>query len=87
MPADGVLPPVLNLNCTPVGGESSSEHRKAPRATDAANLPHAVNMFSQMPTPKMGEQVQHKNFKSDWNDTSRQKRWSFIQSECMTNEL
>jgi hypothetical protein len=67
MPADGV--PILNLNRTTVGGESSSKHSKAPRATDPANVPHAVNMFSQMPTPKMGEHVQTDLFLPQFKST------------------
>jgi hypothetical protein len=41
MPADGLLPTVLDLNWTRVCGESSSEHSKTPWAMDKANLPAA----------------------------------------------
>jgi hypothetical protein len=53
MPMDGVLPPVINLNRTPVGGESSSEHNKAPPSSDVANLLAGVNLFDEMPTQIM----------------------------------
>jgi hypothetical protein len=50
MLADGVVPPVVDLNRTPVGGESSSKHRRVPRARDAADLPAGVNLVDKMPT-------------------------------------
>jgi hypothetical protein len=57
MMADNMLPPVLDLNSTLVGGESSSEHIKAPQATNSSNLSDVVNLFGQMPTPMTCTQV------------------------------
>jgi hypothetical protein len=57
MPADGVVPPVLDLNNTPMDGNSSAEHNKRPHALDEANLPAIRNVFGELPTLRMDEEV------------------------------
>jgi hypothetical protein len=53
----GVFQPVSNLNRTPVAGNTSSEHSKAPRARAADDLPDAAGLFGQMPSQPMFDQV------------------------------
>jgi hypothetical protein len=57
MSVDGVVSSVLDLSSTPVGGESSSGRNKIPRAMGRANFPTGLNLFGQMPTPRMDEEV------------------------------
>jgi hypothetical protein len=44
------MEPIIDLNRTPVAGNITSGHSKAPRARAADDLPDAANLFGQMPT-------------------------------------
>jgi hypothetical protein len=46
----GAFQPIIDINRTPVVGETSSEHNKATRARAAEDLPDAADLFIQMPT-------------------------------------
>jgi hypothetical protein len=45
----GAFQPVIELNRTPIAGETSSGHSKAPRVRAAEELPNAADLFGQMP--------------------------------------
>jgi hypothetical protein len=53
----GAFHPVIDLNRTPVVGDTSSEHSKAPRARAADDLPDAADLFGLMPTQPMFDEV------------------------------
>jgi hypothetical protein len=53
----GAFQPVIDLNRTPVAGETSFGHIKAPRARAAEDLPDAADLFSHMPTQPMFDEV------------------------------
>jgi hypothetical protein len=53
----GTFQPVIDLNRTPVAGDASSGHSKAPRARAADDLPDAADLFGQMPTQPMFDEV------------------------------
>jgi hypothetical protein len=57
MAAGGAFPPAIDLNRMPVAGESSSGHNKDPRARAAEDLPDAFDLFGQMPTQPMVDEV------------------------------
>jgi hypothetical protein len=57
MPADGVVPPVLNLNRTPVGHDSSTDHTKMPWGLDEANLLAVCNQFEKMSASRIDGHV------------------------------
>jgi hypothetical protein len=57
MAGGDVFQPVIDLNRTPVVGDTSSGHSKAPRARAPADLPDATGLFGQMPTQPMGDEV------------------------------
>jgi hypothetical protein len=57
MAGGGTLQPVIDLNHTPVVGDTLSGHGKAPRARAAEDLPDAADLFGQMPTQPMGDEV------------------------------
>jgi hypothetical protein len=49
--------PVIDLNRTPIVGDTSSGHIKAQRARAAEDLPDVADLFGQMPTQPMGDEV------------------------------
>jgi hypothetical protein len=53
----GAFQPVIGLNRTPVAGDASSGHSKAPRARAADDLPDAADLFGQMPSQPMFDEV------------------------------
>jgi hypothetical protein len=53
----GAFQPVIDLNRTPVAGDTTSGHSKAPRARAADDLPDAANLFGQMPMHHMVDEV------------------------------
>jgi hypothetical protein len=53
----GAFQPVIDLNRTPVAGDTSSGHSKAPRARAADDLPDAADLFGQMLTQPMFDEV------------------------------
>jgi hypothetical protein len=53
----GAFQPVVDLNHTLVAGDTSSGHSKTPRAHAAEDLPDAVDLFGQMPTQPMFDEV------------------------------
>jgi hypothetical protein len=53
----GAFQPVIDLNRTPTAGETSSGHSKAPRARAADDLPDAADLFGQMLTQPMFDEV------------------------------
>jgi hypothetical protein len=53
----GVFQPVIDLNCTPVAGGTSPGHSKAPRARAADDLPDVADLFGQMSTQPMFDEV------------------------------
>jgi hypothetical protein len=55
--AGAKYPPVNDLNCMPVAGETSFGHNKAPRAHTPEDLPDAFHLFGQMPTHPMVDEV------------------------------
>jgi hypothetical protein len=57
MAAGGAYPPFIDLNHTPVEGDSSLRHTKVPRARAAEDLPDAFGLFGQMPTQPMADEV------------------------------
>jgi hypothetical protein len=57
MTAGGAFLPVIDLNHTPMAGESLLGHTKAPQARAAEDLPDASDMFGQMPTQPMVDEV------------------------------
>jgi hypothetical protein len=46
----GTFQPVIDLNRTPVAGNTSSGHSKAPRARAANDLPDTAALFGQIST-------------------------------------
>jgi hypothetical protein len=57
MAGGGAFQPVIDLNRTPVAGDTSSRHNKAPRARAIEDLPDTDDLFGQMPTQPMGDEV------------------------------
>jgi hypothetical protein len=57
MPAASAYPPIVDLNCTPLGGKTSSEHSKAPRARAVAGPPDMAGLFGPMPTQPTTNEV------------------------------
>jgi hypothetical protein len=57
MAAGGACLPVINLNHMHVAGESSLGHIKTPRARAPEDLPDAADLFGQMPTQPMVDEV------------------------------
>jgi hypothetical protein len=57
MVVGGMCSAVIDLNRTPVAGESSSGHNKTPRARALEDLPDAADRFRQMPTQPMVDEV------------------------------
>jgi hypothetical protein len=55
----GAFQPVIDLNRTPVAGDTSSGHSKAPRVRATEDLPDAAVLFGQMPTQPKGDEVLH----------------------------
>jgi hypothetical protein len=53
----GAFQPIIDLNRTPVVGDTTSGHSKAPRARAADDLTDAANLFGQMPTQHMVDEV------------------------------
>jgi hypothetical protein len=53
----GVFQPVIDLSRMPVAGDTLSGHSKAPRARAADDLPDAADLFGQMPTQPMVDEV------------------------------
>jgi hypothetical protein len=53
----GAFQPVIDLNRTPVAGDTSFGHNKAPRARAADDLHDAADLFGQMPTQPMFDEV------------------------------
>jgi hypothetical protein len=53
----GVFQPVIDLNRTPIAGDTSSGHSKAPRVCAMEDLPDATDLLGQMPTQPMGDEV------------------------------
>jgi hypothetical protein len=53
----GMFHPAIDLNRTPIAGDTSSGHSKAPRARVAEDLPDAANLFGQMPSQPMVDKV------------------------------
>jgi hypothetical protein len=57
MAGGGAFQPVIDLNRTLVAGDTSPGHSKAPRACSMEDLPDATDLFGQMPTQPMGDEV------------------------------
>jgi hypothetical protein len=53
----GPFQPAIDLNRTPVVGDTSSGHSKAPRGRAAEDLPDAANLFGQIPSQPMVDEV------------------------------
>jgi hypothetical protein len=53
----GAFQPVIDLNRTPVACNTSSGHSKDPRARAADDLPDTANLFGQIPTQPMFDEV------------------------------
>jgi hypothetical protein len=53
----GALQSVIDLNRTPIAGDTSSGHSKAPRARAPEDLPDMADLFGQMPTQPTGDEV------------------------------
>jgi hypothetical protein len=53
----GAFQPIIDLNRTPVAGDVSSEHNKAPRARATDDLPDAADLFGQMSSQPMFDEV------------------------------
>jgi hypothetical protein len=57
MTAGGAFLPIIDLNRMPMAGESLLGHSKAPRARSAEDLPDTSDLFGQMPTQPMVDEV------------------------------
>jgi hypothetical protein len=53
----GAFHPIIDLNRTPVAGDGSSGHSKAARACAADDLPDAADLFCEMPSQPMFDEV------------------------------
>jgi hypothetical protein len=53
----GAFQPIIDLNRTPVAGDTLFGHSKAPRARAADDLPDVADLFGQMPTQPMFDEV------------------------------
>jgi hypothetical protein len=57
MAGRGAFQPSIDLNRTPVAGDTSSRNSKAPQARALEDLPDMADLFGQMPTQPLGDKV------------------------------